>query len=83
MKYKVYNKADEYEMRIVSVILGQDSDQPDGIKMMHCMRCGEKLGQYHGAIYMVIPGYVPVLKYPFFRRCPVCKENYAIGSISL
>lgn len=82
MIYKRYDIANTIDLNPVSVILGADPNQPDGIKMMHCMRCGYKLGQYLGRILVIYPGLVPVLKFPFFRRCPQCKEDYAIGSIS-
>lgn len=82
MRYQIHTQVTSVDLEPVSVILGADKDQPDGIKMMHCIRCGEKMIQYQGRVMAIYPGLSPVLKLPLFHRCQRCKETYAIGSVS-
>lgn len=82
MQLEIHTHITKLDVDPVSVILGTDKDQPDGIKMMHCMRCGEKMLQYMGRIVAIYPGMTPVIKFPLFHRCRNCKETYAIGSVS-
>lgn len=82
MKFELHTRVSTTEVKAVSVILSDDVSQPHGIKMMHCMRCGEKLVQYQGRIMAVYPGNSPAMKLPLFVRCRQCQETYAIGSVS-
>lgn len=82
MQFEIHRTVTTKELIPVSYILGSDRDQPNGIKMAHCCRCGEKLAQHQGRIVAIYPGLVPAMRFPVYIRCGNCGENFAIGSIS-
>lgn len=73
------------DLEVSTITLSNDRDDPTRVKMMHCMDCGEKVTQYMGNIYRVIPGGLPlnILESTahVIVHCSRCKKKYLIAGI--
>ncbi|GAG36298.1 unnamed protein product [marine sediment metagenome] len=79
---KVVIKDQATELQITSVIIGQDKEDPEGVKLyaFHCCKCGNIIIQYNGHVKRIIAGVIPI-KFPKLLRCRKCKQYYLFESL--
>jgi uncharacterized protein with PIN domain len=63
----------EQNLKVTSVILEPNLEDPNRLKMFHCPDCTEKLVQYMGNVAMILPGptYSPLPVIAFCRKCSI------------
>lgn len=68
-------------IKVTSVILEADPENPTMMKRFMCIYCGEMVGQFIGTdVIFIVPGETPGIL-PLMVRCKPCKTRYLINSI--
>lgn len=72
----------EQNIKITSVVLESNPQEPDMMQGFFCLKCGDILGQYIGGnIIFIAPGKTEA-KLPWVVYCRKCKTRYLINSIA-
>lgn len=72
-------------LKVTTVTLERDPDNPLALYVMHCLKCAEKLVQYQGNIIRVMPGGLPQnileLSSNLIIECRRCRSRYLINNV--
>ena len=67
-------------IKLTSVVLESDPENPDMFLMFHCPKDGKSMFQYSARVVMIVPGKTDT-KLPIIKMCGFCKTRYLINSI--
>ncbi len=71
--------AQPVNLKVTSLILEPDYENPEMFKAFRCFDCGKVVFQYSGNIVMLVPGGVKV-PMPILQMCHGCKKRFLVAS---
>ena len=79
---KVQQNGISVNIKVTSVILEANPNEPDLMHLFRCPNDGEIVGQYRGGdIVFIVPGETPAIL-PMLGYCRKCKARYLFNSIA-
>ena len=69
----------EVNIKVTSLIIEPNREQPEIMKAFFCSDCGKPVFQYNGNIVLEVPGRNEVA-IPIIIRCATCKKRYLLCS---
>lgn len=69
----------EQNLKVTSVVLEGDPNDPTRFSLFHCPKCTNKLIQHAGHVAMILPGGTKTLL-PIVVLCPKCSTRYLFNT---